>query len=87
MIFKHLVWPQAWPFQELCKISPMVFSFFLKPFRVGEPIVAQGQEGKVTAIQIFFTVLTTFNNRTIIIPNTKLSNEVIVNLSWKGKEE
>ena len=62
-----------------------ILILFLKPFRVGENIVAQGQEGTVTAIQIFFTVLTTFDNRTVIIPNSKLSNEVIVNLSREGK--
>lgn len=62
-----------------------VLILFLKPFRVGENIVAQGQEGTVTSIQIFFTVLTTFDNRTVIIPNSKLSNEVIVNLSREGK--
>jgi len=57
----------------------------LKPFRVGENIIAQGQEGTVTTIQIFFTVVRTFDNRTVIIPNSKLSNEVIVNLSREGK--
>ncbi|MGZ3958676.1 MAG: mechanosensitive ion channel family protein [Flavisolibacter sp.] len=62
-----------------------ILILFLKPFRVGENIIAQGQEGTVTSIQIFFTVLTTFDNRTVIIPNSKLSNEVIVNLSREGK--
>ncbi len=58
---------------------------FLKPFRVGENIISQGMEGTVTSIQIFFTVVKTFDNRTVIIPNSKLSNEVIVNLSREGR--
>ena len=62
-----------------------ILILFLKPFRVGENIIAQGQEGTVTSIQIFFTVLTTFDNKTVIIPNSKVSNEVIVNLSREGK--
>ena len=53
----------------------------LKPFEVEDYIVAQGQEGKVVSIQIFYTVLLTIDNRTIIIPNGKLFNEVIVNVS------
>jgi small conductance mechanosensitive channel len=56
----------------------------LKPFRVGENIIAQAQEGTVTAIEIFYTVVTTFDNRTVILPNSKLSNEVIINTSRQG---
>jgi small conductance mechanosensitive channel len=52
---------------------------------VGDSIIAQGQEGIVSSIQIFFTVVTTYNNTTVIIPNSKLSNEVIINLSRQGK--
>jgi small conductance mechanosensitive channel len=62
-----------------------ILILMLKPFRVGENIIAQGQEGTVTTIQIFFTVMRTFDNRTVIIPNSKLSNEVIINLSREGK--
>jgi len=62
-----------------------VLILLLKPFEVDDSIVAQGQEGKVTSILIFYTVLLTVDNRTIIIPNGKLFNEVIVNLSREGK--
>jgi small conductance mechanosensitive channel len=58
-----------------------VLILMLKPFDVDDYIVAQGQEGKVVSIQIFYTVLLTIDNRTIIIPNGKLFNEVIVNVS------
>lgn len=57
----------------------------LKPYRVSDAIMAQGQEGIVTSIQIFYTVLTTYDNKTVIIPNSKLSNELIVNLSREGR--
>ena len=62
-----------------------IIILLLKPFKVGEIIMAQGQEGKVTVIRIFHTIVTTFDNQTVIIPNSKLSNEVIINLSRQGK--
>jgi small conductance mechanosensitive channel len=62
-----------------------VLILLLKPFELGDSIVAQGQEGKVTSIQIFYTVLLTVDNKTIIIPNGKLFNEVIVNVSREDK--
>jgi small conductance mechanosensitive channel len=61
-----------------------IMILILKPFRVGDNIIAQAQEGTITAIEIFYTVVTTFDNRTVIIPNSKLSNEVIVNTSRQG---
>lgn len=57
----------------------------LKPYRVGENISTQGQEGTVTSIQLFYTTVLTFDNKTIIIPNGQLSNNVVMNLSREGK--
>jgi small conductance mechanosensitive channel len=62
-----------------------VLILMLKPFEINNYIVAQGQEGTVTSILIFYTVLQTIDNKTIIIPNGKLFNEVIVNLSREEK--
>jgi small conductance mechanosensitive channel len=62
-----------------------VLILLLKPFELDDNIIAQGQEGKVTSIQIFYTVLITADNKTIIIPNGKLFNEVIVNITREGK--
>ena len=62
-----------------------ILILFLKPFRVGDNISAQGTEGTITSIQIFFTILKTYDNKTVIIPNSKLSNEIITNLSREGK--
>jgi small conductance mechanosensitive channel len=57
----------------------------LKPFNIGDNIIAQGQEGTVTSIRLFYSVITTYDNRTVVIPNSKLSNEVIVNVTCEGK--
>jgi small conductance mechanosensitive channel len=61
-----------------------VLILLLKPFQMGDNIIAQGQEGTVESIEIFYTIVKTYDNRSVIIPNSKLSNEVIVNLSREG---
>lgn len=61
-----------------------VLILLLKPFKIGDNIFAQNQEGTITAIQIFYTTMTTYDNKTVIIPNSKLSNEVIINISSSG---
>lgn len=62
-----------------------VLMILLKPFKVGDNINTQGHGGTVTAIRLFYTVVLTFDNTTVIVPNRKLSNEIIFNLSHQGK--
>lgn len=50
-----------------------------KPFEVGDFVEAAGYTGTVTAVQIFYTVINTVDNRRIIIPNGNLSNNSVVN--------
>lgn len=61
-----------------------VMILLLKPYRVGDVIEAQGYTGKVTAIQIFSTIINTGDNKTIIIPNGGLSTGTINNYSKTG---
>jgi small conductance mechanosensitive channel len=61
-----------------------ILILMLKPFAVGDNIITQGMQGKVSAIKIFYTVVTTFDNQSVIVPNSKLSNDVIINLSREG---
>mgnify|MGYP002622086022 CR=1 FL=1 len=58
-----------------------VILLLLRPFKVGDYVVAQGVEGYVKEIQIFHTVLTTYDNRTIYVANGSLSSGVITNMS------
>ena len=58
-----------------------VLILLFKPFKVGEVIEAQGYIGTVNDIQVFNTILKTFDNKTIIIPNGGLSNGSITNYS------
>ncbi len=58
-----------------------VMILVFKPYKVGDFIEAQGYSGSVKAIQIFNTILTTPDNKTIIIPNGGLSNSSLINYS------
>lgn len=58
-----------------------VMLLIFKPFKVGDFIEAQGYSGSVKEIQIFNTILTTPDNKTIIIPNGGLSTGSMVNYS------
>ena len=51
----------------------------LKPFHAGDKIIAQGKEGIISSIQMFYTIMIGEDNSMTIIPNSKLSNEIIVN--------
>jgi small conductance mechanosensitive channel len=55
-----------------------------RPFKVGDYIEAGGVAGTVEVIQIFTTELATPDNKTIIVPNSKMTGDNIVNYSTKG---
>ncbi|NOQ92204.1 MAG: mechanosensitive ion channel, partial [Flavobacteriaceae bacterium] len=58
-----------------------VMLLIFKPFKVVDLIEAQGYKGTVKEIQIFNTILTDLDNKTIIIPNGGLSTNSMVNYS------
>ena len=59
----------------------LIFKFY----KVGDYIEAQGYNGTVKSIQLFHTVLTTPDNKTIIIPNGPLSTDSLTNYSTEQK--
>lgn len=61
-----------------------VMILLFKPFKVGDFIDAQGHKGVVKEIQIFNTILTEFDNKTVILPNGSLSNSSMVNYSTQA---
>lgn len=61
----------------------MILTF--RPFKVGDAIEAQGYSGTVKEIQIFNTILTTPDNKIIIIPNGGLSNSSMTNYSTEAQ--
>ncbi len=58
-----------------------VMILIFKPYKVGDFIDAQGYMGVVKEIQIFNTILTTVDNKTVIIPNGGLSTNSLTNFS------
>lgn len=67
---------------SLSNLAGGVLLLVLKPFTVGDYIVdASGNEGVVTNIHMFYTKLTTADNRIVILPNGALANGSITNVS------
>jgi len=66
---------------SLSNFAGGVLILLFKPFRVGDWISAQGADGSVKEINIFYTKLNTFGNQIAVIPNGKLSNDNIINYS------
>ena len=58
-----------------------VLLLLIKPYKVGDYIVFGEHKGFVKEIQIFHTIITTYNNERIIIPNGGLSTGTINNFS------
>lgn len=60
-----------------------VIIIVMRPFKLGDYIVASGAEGTVEDIKLFYTTLVTPDNKQISVPNGTLANNVIVNTSAK----
>ena len=70
---------------SLANFAGGVLILIFKPFKVGDTIEAEGHLGSVAEIQILYTVLNTFDNKRIVIPNGSLSNATLVNVSVYDK--
>lgn len=66
---------------SLANFAGGVLILLFKPYKVGDVIEAQGHIGVVKQIQIFNTILTTGDNRVVIIPNGPLSNGSLININ------
>ena len=56
-----------------------------RPIKVGDLVEAGGAFGAVEEISIFTTVLVTLDNKTVIVPNSKVTSGNIINYTKKGK--
>jgi small conductance mechanosensitive channel len=70
---------------SLANFAGGVLILIFKPFKVGDAVEAQGYVGTVVEIQILYTIINTFDNRRIVIPNGDLSNSSLINLSAYDK--
>ena len=53
----------------------------LRPYKIGDFITVDTVEGTVSEITLFYTYLTTPDNKVVILPNSKTSNTAIINYS------
>jgi small conductance mechanosensitive channel len=70
----------------LSNFAAGVFLLVMRPFRVGDTITAAGAQGQVREIGLFATTLDTGENLRVIVGNTKLFSDNIVNHtanSWR----
>jgi len=58
-----------------------VMVLIFKPYRVGDLVDLQGQLGHVNEIQVFNTIITTLDNKKVIIPNGIATSGIMTNLS------
>jgi len=66
---------------SLANFAGGVLIILFKPYKIGDYIEASGVAGTVIEIQIFATLLNTVDNKRVVIPNGKLSNDTLVNYS------
>lgn len=65
----------------LSNIAGGIIILLFKPFEVGDYIDTHTDSGTVRAINLFYTVLVTPDNKVISIPNGSLANQPVVNYS------
>lgn len=72
---------------SLSNFAGGVLILLFKPFKVGDYIIedTHGNEGTVSEIMIFYTKLSTADNRTAIIPNGILANSSLTNVTQQDK--
>lgn len=70
--------------RSLGNFAAGVLILIFRPFKVGDLIEAQDNLGFVREISVFVTVIETFQNKTVIIPNGPLAAGNITNYSKKG---
>ncbi len=69
---------------QVANFGAGVLIVMLRPFKVGDTVTLAGQTGTVLTIQVFQTILKTFDNLTIMIPNSSVMNGTITNFSLQG---
>jgi small conductance mechanosensitive channel len=70
---------------SLANFAAGVMLIMNHPFKVGDNITGAGQTGKVHEIQMFATILQDADGKAIIIPNAKLSGDIIINFEGVDK--
>lgn len=70
---------------SLANFAGGVLLLTMKPFVVGDYIIVGDVEGKVQKIDVVYTTLHTIDNRAAILPNGKLADSNIINVTREDK--
>jgi small conductance mechanosensitive channel len=65
----------------LSNVAAGVMLLVLRPYRVGEVIDLNGVAGTVQRLDLFTTQLSNANNHKIVVPNSKVLSDVVINLT------
>jgi small-conductance mechanosensitive channel len=57
-----------------------------QPVRIGDRVSYDGQEGAVEEIGLTYTFIRTLDRRRLIVPNSKLASDTIINASIRSRE-
>lgn len=73
----------------MANLAGGVLILLLKPFKLGDYLIENSSklEGTVKKIDMFYTTLLTIDNQTVIIPNSQLTNQTIVNVTAQDKRK
>ena len=69
----------------LSNVAAGVMILLLRPYRIGDVIESSGRTGRVEALDLFVTELSTPDNLKVVIPNGKLFGDVIVNHTFHSR--
>jgi small conductance mechanosensitive channel len=69
---------------SLSNFAAGVLMIIFRPFKLGDFVEGGGVAGVVRAIHIFTTTLTTPDNKRVIVPNSKIMGDNIINYSAEG---
>lgn len=66
---------------SLGNLAAGVVIIFLRPYKLGDYVEINGEDGFVTEIQLFHTLLTTRDNKSVMVPNNDVLDNNIINYS------
>ena len=69
---------------SLSNFASGVLILFNHTFKVGDFIEIDGQKGTVRRIELMFTTLATADNKRLVIPNSVLTSDMIINYTAKN---
>ncbi|MBB5182856.1 mechanosensitive ion channel family protein [Catenisphaera adipataccumulans] len=71
--------------ENMANVAGGVQILFTKPFEIGDVICFEDTEGQVTRIEMMFTVIRTYDNQDMIVPNSKLVSSTVINYTDEEK--